>query len=150
MTLPVRRSIGQLDQWSPLREFEDLYQQVDRLVQSALGSSAGAGPWLPAADVSETDDAYVVEIELPGVKRDDVDVELNGNELVVTVELKEQERKGLLRRRTRRVGDFEYRVTLPGDLHEHGVEASLTSGVLTVRVPKAEHARSGKIEVTDG
>jgi HSP20 family protein len=82
-----------------LRKFEDLYQQVDRLVQSALGSSAGAGPWLPAADVSETDDAYVVEIELPGVKRDDVDVELNGNELVVTGELKEQERKGLLRRR---------------------------------------------------
>src|ERR1700716_4256091 len=150
MTLPVRRSIGQLDQWSPLREFEDLYQQVDRLVQSALGSSGGVGPWLPAADVSETDDAYVVEIELPGVKRDDVDVELNGNELVVTGELKEREHKGLLRRRTRRVGEFEYRVTLPGDLHEHGVEASLTNGVLTVLVPKAEHARSSKIQVTDG
>jgi HSP20 family protein len=150
MTLPVRRSIGQLDRWSPFREFEDLYQQVDRLVQTALGSSGGTGPWLPAADVSETDDAFVVDIELPGVKHEDVDVELNGNELVVTGELKERERKGLLRRRTRRVGEFEYRVILPGDLSEHGVEASLTNGVLTVRVPKAEHARPSKIHVTGG
>jgi HSP20 family protein len=150
MTLPVRRTIDQLNQWSPLREFEDLYQQVDRLVQSALSSSGGAGPWLPAADVTETDEAYVVEIELPGVKSEDVDVELNGNELLVTGELKERERKGLLRRHTRRVGEFEYRVTLPGDLREDGVEATLTNGVLTVRVPKAEHAKSTKIDITSG
>jgi HSP20 family protein len=149
MTLPARRSVGQLDQRSPLRDFEDLYLQMDRFMQAALGSGAAGELWSPPADVTETDDAYVVEIELPGVKRDDIDVELNGNELVVSGELKERERKGLLRRRTRRVGEFEYRVILPGDLHEHGVEASLTNGVLTLRVPKAEHAKAAKIKVTE-
>jgi HSP20 family protein len=132
-----------------MSDFEDLYQQMDRFVQAALGGAGGTSLWSPAADVSETDDAYVVEIELPGVKREDVDVELNGNELVVTGELKERERKGLLRRRTRKVGEFEYRVTLPGDLHDHGVEASLADGVLTVRVPKAEHAKPTKIKINE-
>jgi HSP20 family protein len=71
---------------------------------------------LPAPDIVETDSAYVIEVELPGVRREDVDVNLNGNELVVTGEVKERKREGLFRRRTRRVGEFELRVTLPGDL----------------------------------
>lgn len=150
MTLPVRRSAGQTDRWNPLREFEDLYRQVDRLAQSALGTARDGGPWLPAGDVSETGDAYLVEVELPGVRRDDVDVELYGNELVITGELKERERKGLLRRRTRRVGEFEYRVTLPGDIRADGIEASLDSGVLTVRVPKVDAAKPSKIKITGG
>jgi HSP20 family protein len=55
-----------------------------------IGSTGGDGTWIPSADVVETDDAYVIEIELPGVRREDVDVKLNGNELVVTGELKER------------------------------------------------------------
>jgi HSP20 family protein len=148
MTLPVRRSAGQADRWNPLRDFEDLFQQVDRLAWSAMGTAPDARPWLPAGDVVETDDAYLVEIELPGVRREDVDIELYGNELVVTGELKERERKGLLRRRTRRLGEFEYRVTLPGDIRADGVEASLDSGVLTVRVPKMNAAKPDKIKIT--
>lgn len=147
MTLPARRSVGQADRWNPLHDFEDLYQQVDRLAQSALGTASDGRPWLPAGDVSETDDAYVVEIELPGVRREDVDIELYGSELVITGELKERERKGLLRRRTRRVGEFEYRVTLPSDIRVDGVEASLDSGVLTVRVPKMAAAKPNKIKI---
>jgi HSP20 family protein len=150
MTLPVRRSAGQADRWNPLRDFEDLYQQVDRLARSALGTAPDGRPWLPAGDVSETEDAYLAEIELPGVRRDDVDVELYGNELVITGELKERERKGLLRRRSRRVGEFEYRVTLPGDIRADGIEASLNDGVLTVRAPKADAAMPNKIKVTGG
>lgn len=148
MTLPVRRSVGQAERWNPLREFDDLYQQVDRLAQSALGTAADDRPWLPAGDVSETDDAYMVEIDLPGVRREDVDIELYGNELVITGELKERARKGLLRRRTRRVGEFEYRVTLPGDIRVDGIEASLNRGVLTVRVPKMDVAKPNKIKIT--
>jgi HSP20 family protein len=135
--------------WRPLRGFEDIYSEFDRLVQSVVGGVGGDGAWLPAADVSETDAAYVVEIELPGVHREDVDVELDGNELVVTGEVKERKREGLLRRRTRRIGNFEYRVTLPGDLRADDVEASLAHGVLTVHVPKAQTTKSSKINVTD-
>jgi HSP20 family protein len=104
---------------------------------------------LPAADVVETDGAYVIEVELPGVRREDVDVNLNGNELVVTGEVKERKREGLFRRRTRRVGEFELRVTLPGYLRDGDIEASLAHGELTVYVPKAESTKSSKITVSE-
>ncbi len=71
---------------------------MDRLVQSVLGGSSCA--WIPAADVTEDDDADVVEIELPGVNRRRAQWQRTGGDR----ELKGRERKGLLRRRTRRVG----------------------------------------------
>jgi HSP20 family protein len=146
----MRRSTGQAERWRPFRSFDDLYSEVDRLVQSVIGSAGGDATWLPAADVTETDSAYIIEVELPGVRREDVDVELNGNELVVSGELKEREREGILRRRTRKVGEFEFRVTLPGDLRRDDVEASLAHGVLTVYVPKAgDRSRSNRIQVTE-
>ncbi|MEU5273996.1 Hsp20/alpha crystallin family protein [Streptomyces hygroscopicus] len=55
---------------------------------------------------------------------------------------------GVLRHRTRRTGQFDYRVTLPQDTDEEQVTAELTDGVLTVKVPKAEKAKSGRIEIT--
>ena len=149
MALPVRRTGATPTAWRPYRGFDDIYSEFDRLVQSLVGGAGSDGPWLPAADVSETEGAYVVEIELPGVHREDIDVELDGNELVVTGEVKETKREGLLRRRTRRVGNFEYRVTLPGDFKADGVEASLAHGVLTVQVPKAQTTKHSKIEVSE-
>ena len=144
MSLSVKSSAGQA-QWRPLREFENLFAQMDRLAQSATGD----GAWLPAADVVETDSAYVIEVELPGVRREDVDVKLNGNELVVTGEVKERKREGMFRRRTRRVGEFEFRVTLPGYLRDGDIEALLAYGVLKVYVPKAESTKSSKITVSE-
>jgi HSP20 family protein len=149
MSLPVRRSAGQADNWRPVRGFEDLYAEMDRLVQSVIGSTGGDGAWIPSADIFETDDAYDIEIELPGVRREDVDVRLNGNELVVTGELKERKREGLFRRRTRRRGEFDFRVTLPGDLRADDVEASLAYGVLRVHVPKAQRGKPSNIQVTE-
>jgi HSP20 family protein len=146
MTLSVKSSAGQA---RPFGEFDNLYAEMDRLAQSVFGGKTGQGAWLPAADIVETDSAYAIEIELPGVRREDVDVNLNGNELVVTGEVKERKREGLFRRRTRRVGEFEMRVTLPGQLREADVEASLAYGVLKVYVPKAENTKTNRITVSE-
>src|ERR1700722_17267697 len=147
MTKSVKGSAGQA-QWRPFHEFENLYAEMDRLGQSVFGGLTGDGAWLPAADVVETDSAYAIEIELPGVRREDVDVDLNGNELVVTGELKEREREGFFRHRTRRVGDFELRVTLPGQLREADVEASFAYGVLKLYIPKARNTTTNGIAVS--
>jgi HSP20 family protein len=147
MTLPVRRSPSPLSRWAPLHEFEDLYEQMGRLVQSTFGDIGET--WMPAADLSETDDAYVIEIELPGVKRQDIDVDVTGNELIVSGETKEREKVGLLRRRTRRTGNFEYRVHLPGGLDTDKIQANLEEGVLTIRVPKSERSKRRKVKVTE-
>ncbi|MDQ3763748.1 MAG: Hsp20/alpha crystallin family protein [Actinomycetota bacterium] len=136
-------------QEGPWAEFSELYEQMGRLISDVFaGLDRAAGGWRPAADVEETDDAYLVELELPGVKQDDISVELGGRELAVTGEVKERQRVGLLRSRTRRVGRFDYRLSLPTDIEEDQVSASMSNGVLTVRVPKTAKARPRKIPIT--
>ena len=153
MALPVRRtttvSPQPLQRWEPFRELEQLQDHMDRLMQG-VWSPAGDGngrAWIPVADIEETDDAWVIEAELPGVNRKDVNVEMRDSELIISGEIKEKERKGVLRRQTRKTGEFEYRVTLPGDADAEQIEANLHDGVLTVRVPKTEQAKPRRIEV---
>jgi HSP20 family protein len=105
------------------------------------------GGWSPLVDIEEKDDAYVLEAELPGVAREDVVIELVGNELAISGEVKESERTGVVRHRTRRTGRFEYRVSLPEQVDADKVEAALADGVLTVRAPKSERAQRRTIEV---
>jgi HSP20 family protein len=149
MTSPTERPSRPLTRWDPFREFEDLYTQMGRLWESAFGAGgpAATAGWAPIADLCETEDAYVAEIEVPGVRREDLTVDLSGNELTVTGVVKESEQEGVVRRRTRRSGRFEYRTTLPRDVDADQVSATLADGVLTVRVPKAEAARPRRIEI---
>jgi HSP20 family protein len=156
MTLAMRRQgAGQrpATRWTPLSELEELHQRMEQLFEGTLPVEAADGGriWVPFVDIEETEDSWLVEAELPGARPEDVNVEVHENELVVTGEIKERERHGILRRRTRRIGRFEYRVTLPGQTNPENIGADLHDGVLTIRIPKAEQARSRRIEVrSDG
>jgi HSP20 family protein len=122
--------------------------RLNQLMEGALtGVLSPDSVWVPLADIEETEDAWVVEAELPGVNKKDINVDVRDSEVVVTGEIKEKERKGLLRRRTRPVGRFEYRVVLPGEVDADAIDASLDDGVLTIRIPKAEKARPRRIEI---
>ncbi|HEX5287955.1 MAG TPA: Hsp20/alpha crystallin family protein [Streptosporangiaceae bacterium] len=140
--------------WDPFAEFEDLYQRIGQLLGGAFG---GGWPppvqgWAPPADLSETDEAYLAEVELPGVARDDISVELAGPELVISGEFTDTGKEGRALRRGRRSGRFEYRVLLPGqaDPDPDKVTAALADGVLTVTVPKAEAGKHRRIQITAG
>jgi HSP20 family protein len=142
------------DRWSPWAEFAELHERMGRLLaqfDTALAATLDRpGAWRPAADVEETDDAYHVELELPGVRHEDVSVEFGGGELSVTGEIKQKERVGLLRTRTRPVGRFDYRIQLPAEVQDDQISAALSEGVLTVRVPKTESARRRRIAINSG
>jgi HSP20 family protein len=149
--VPERRS-RLAPEWEPPSEFEQMTERMRRMLDQTFGGPGWVAPlerggWSPPVDIEETDDAYVVEAELPGVKREDINIELVGNELAITGEAKQRARKGALRRQTRRTGGFEYRVGLPEHVDPEKVEANLKEGVLSVRVPKAERAQRRKIEV---
>lgn len=101
----------------------------------------------PLADITESDESYVVDVELPGVSREDISLEVASGRLVVTGERRERQRVGLLRHRTRTTGRFRLAVSLPVDVDAEDVKAELDSGVLTVTVPKAEHARRRRIQI---
>jgi len=157
--LPVRRG-GSLSRpgsqaparWDPLAEFEDLYQRMGQLMSGAFdgGWQPMGQSWAPLADLSETQDAYLAEVELPGVARDDISVEMAGQELVISGEFSDPGQHGRALRRGRRSGRFEYRVLLPGQAEADKVTAALADGVLTVTVPKSEAGRPRRIQVTAG
>lgn len=96
MTLPVLRQPSLLGRWDPLRELDDLHDRMSQLIASAFGPAAGlpALASTPLADVTETDDAYLVEVDVPGVNREDITVEVTGNDLIIVGEHKERERAG--------------------------------------------------------
>jgi len=116
--------------------------------QLVSGFASPLASWTPPFDLEETDDAFVVEVDVPGVRKEDVSVELADRVLHVHGEIKERERTGVLRRQSRRTGEFDYSVTLPGDVDPEHVEATLDNGVLTVRAPKVAVTRSRRIEIT--
>jgi HSP20 family protein len=137
-----------MQRWDPFGEFEQLQEEMGRLMQSVWSPANGdGGAWTPFADIEESDDAWVIEAEVPGVNRNEVNVERRDDELVISGDVRERERRGHLRRRTRRTGHFEYHVTLPGATDDDKIDANLHDGILTVRVPKTEQARSRRIEV---
>lgn len=137
--------------FSPFRFFEHDRNLAD-LVETAFAGlePEPAGTWTPALTVEETDDTYIVETELPGIKRDDIKIELDESVLHVYGETTEVERKGEVRHQTRRTGKFDYRLSLPGDLDAEKVSADLADGVLTLTLAKAAPVKTRQIEINEG
>lgn len=144
-----------------MAEFDDLVSRVGSLLESTFGTAPATRgmAWSPAAtgvafaplaDFYETDDAYLIEVDLPGVRREDIDIELSDRELIISGEIRERERTGTMRQAMRRTGRFEYRALLPGEVNTEGIDATLREGVLTIKIPKAETAKPRRIEITAG
>jgi HSP20 family protein len=146
---PQQQRPAEVIRWDPFEDLEHLQQQLAQ-VFSGFPRMTGLSmdsEFTPLADVEETDDAYIIEMELAGVKKDDINIELSGRRLSVSGERKEKERQGRLRRRTRTVGRFRYEITFPGDVDDKEIEANLNEGVLTVRVLKAAAERPKQITI---
>ncbi|ABD11544.1 molecular chaperone (small heat shock protein) [Frankia casuarinae] len=157
MTLPVRRGegLGTLARWDPFREIEDAWTRMGNLLGDVIGGVEGRparllGGMVQPVDIEETEDAFVIDLDLPGVRREDISVDLRDNELFVTGEIKERERTGVLRRRSRPVGRFEHRIAVPGDIDPESVHATLADGVLTIRLAKAKRSQPKHIEISTG
>lgn len=135
--------------WDPFAELETWARRLGiRPMQWPNLMSAFDGvDFTPIADVEESDTAWTVEVELPGVKKKDVDLETRGRTIVISGERKDKERDGVLRHRRRVVGSFRYEVTLPGDFDSDAIAAKLSDGELTITIPKTETDQPHKIKV---
>jgi len=147
MTFTIRQHNDEATRPESRAELERLESQLGRLLDG-WGELASLGDaFIPLADVEEVDDAYLVDLDLPGIDKRDIEISVAGRRMTVTGERKEKERVGILRRRTRSVGRFRYEIVLPGDVDESGVNASLKDGVLNIRIPKARAEQPRRIEV---
>jgi len=129
-----------------------LRRELDEFLNRMWGGDIewlGADATSPVMDLSETDFGYRAKLDLPGVSPEDVDIQVNGNVLTITGERsEEQEEQGRTFHRTERTyGSFARSVTLPCDIVEDKVSASMDGGVLTIELPKAEEARPKKVKV---
>ncbi|HEV7932559.1 MAG TPA: Hsp20/alpha crystallin family protein [Actinomadura sp.] len=131
----------------PFADAQELLNRIGGLIEQTAGTEAER-PWVPVSEIAETDDAYVIRLELPGISPDDIDVEVRDSELCVNGEVREEE-EGSNALRVR-VGRFHYHTSLPSDVDAENVEASLDEGVLTVQIPKAQEGRGHRIEITNG
>ena len=124
-------------------------RDIDRWFDRTWGSDLG-GSWGPVVDVRETEDALVLEAELPGLRSDDVSVSVEDGVLTVAGEKKrevEEGTEGGYHFTERRYGRFERSFRLPRSLNTEDVRAEFSNGVLTITLPKAEEAKPRRIEV---
>lgn len=123
----------------------DLSDELNRL----FGTQA-AHAWSPALDVYEDKDNFVVQAELPGLKREDIEVSLHDGTLTISGERKAEQRSddAEIYRAERHVGRFQRTVGLPTTVDTDKVKAGYTDGVLTVTLPKTEEAKPKKIDVS--
>lgn len=135
---------------SPWADMNRLAREMDTLFGSGLAQSSDL--WAPAVDVEETADELILTAELPGMSRDDIEIELEDGVLTIQGEKKEERKddgtQGLLYER--RWGSFTRRFTLPRAVDSASITAKYDNGILSIRVPKAEEAKGRKIEITDG
>jgi len=138
-----------------LKPFQALREEFDQLF-GRLGADWD-GKWLtsdfsPACDLSETADAYQLRLDVPGIKPDDITVQVTGDSVRISGERKEEkeDKDKMFHRIERRSGSFCEALHLPGAVNEEKVQAEFHDGVLTVTLPKSEAARTRTVKVKTG
>lgn len=145
--------------WDPVREVNTIQSEMNRLFNtffdapSHQGSGNGAGRrWLPAMDLVESGDAYVLRADLPGVAEEDVHLELEDGVLTLSGErhAEHREQDGGAVRLERSFGSFRRQLTLPEGVDPETIAASFEQGVLEVRIPKPEERKPQKVSIRVG
>jgi HSP20 family protein len=150
-----------LVRWEPVRELTSLQTEMNRLFNTFFETPSGSGGggnggalrrWLPAMDLVETDEHFVLRADLPGLSEEDVSIELEDSVLTVAGERKaeHEEKKEGFYRVERSFGQFRRSLTLPDGVDADGITASFDKGVLEVRIPKPEERKPRRVAIQVG
>jgi HSP20 family protein len=138
---------------NPWQEMDQLTSRLGHLFTDELQVNGGSR-WLPAVNVEETADELLLTAEIPGLSREDIDIEVEHNRLTIRGEKAAERSEGEDGRKyhvwERRYGSFARSFTLPNTVRAEDIAADYQNGVLTVRMPKAPEAKSRKIQVGEG
>ena len=145
-----------LTKWHPIKELEDVSRRLSHLLsRSHIPIESGQemlemADWTPSVDVSETDTAYLIKGEIPGVKKEDVKVSIQNGVLTIAGERNiEKEEKGKkFHRIERSYGSFMRSFHVPNDADESAVKAEFKDGMLNVTLPKSTAAKHSAIEIS--
>ncbi|MBM4297497.1 MAG: Hsp20/alpha crystallin family protein [Deltaproteobacteria bacterium] len=145
----------ELVRWEPFEGLNRLHGRINDLFDESFGRarslpSATAGVWLPAVDILESKDAYLIRAELPGMKKEDFNLEVNDGTLTLSGERKaEALSSGVEYHRAERVnGKFSRSFYLPQTVKQDGIKATYRDGILEIHVPKVEEAKPRQISIS--
>ncbi|HUP42089.1 MAG TPA: Hsp20/alpha crystallin family protein, partial [Thermoanaerobaculia bacterium] len=144
-----------MTRWNPTASFVAQRDPFARLLDSFLGENpypsedVSNRTWMPAVNIRETDGAFYVEAELPGMTKDDIEITLENNMLKLSGErrFEKDTKEESYHRVERSYGSFLRTFSLPSQVSAEGVKASFKEGVLTIEIPKAEEAKPRKIAI---
>lgn len=139
------------DPWHSMRGLSELQNEMGNLLETwATPSKSLAREFQAACDLEETDTHYILSFDLPGVRENDLNIELNKNELTVSGERRYEKCDSERHFTERSYGRFARSFTLPSTIDPEKIEAHFNHGVLTVSLAKVEAAKPKKIEVKAG
>ncbi|HSI14979.1 MAG TPA: Hsp20/alpha crystallin family protein [Chthoniobacter sp.] len=148
----IRYQLPRVSNWSSSDRFSSLRDEENRLfdVSWPTRESGFSSGWTPALDVFDDKDNLVVKVELPGLKKEEINISLHEGVLTVSGERKREtgKKEGESFRSERYFGKFQRSVTLPATVDSSKVSAAYKDGVLTVELPKAEEAKPKQIAVS--
>lgn len=142
--------------WDPFQDLQSFRDEMNRAVSRWFGREEGEEPaprrWMPALDVTETQDAYHIDVEVPGLRPEDINVTVDQGVLTIQGERRSEEEKGdrSYHRIERRYGSFRRSISLPRDVDASRIQANYDNGVLRLEVPKTESSQPKRIEVKPG
>jgi len=147
----IRYQYPQLSQWPSFNRLSSLRTELDRLFDFT-GTSRDSGlfsGWTPALDVFDEKDNFVVSVELPGLKKEEINLSFQDGVLSISGERKQavENKEGQTFRSERYFGKFQRSVTLPATVDAAKISASYKDGILSVTLPKAEEAKPKQIAV---
>src|SRR6266508_2165987 len=137
---------------SPSRRAADAAHALGLHGQRQIAAQGSAPAWMPALDISERKDAYLITVELPGVQLDDVQITMEDRLLTIQGErhIANDSSEQQFHRIERRYGAFRRSITLPAHVMADAVQATVEDGVLQIVVPKMEEAKPKRIQVLPG
>jgi len=139
------------DVFDDLRSAQDDLLRITRAHGLRVGAMAGTRAWPPAVDIFESQDGYLVDVELPGVKIEDIEITVEDGLLTIQGERTfAHDQIDKTHRVERRAGPFNRSITLPSHVKTDSIDASVQDGVLMVRVPKATEMQAKRISVRPG
>jgi HSP20 family protein len=136
-----------LTQWRPFADLEDVRSRIDRMFGEM---AAGGEQWKLALDVVERGDAYVVRADIPGLKAEEVKIDVEDDVLTISAEHEEseEEKKDNYVRRERRYGSFERSLNLPKGVTVDQIEATSKDGVVEISIPKPKQEERKAVSIT--
>ena len=144
-----------LTRWDPFQDVLSLREAMNQLMEESFvrpTAAQGGQNFVPALDLSENAEGYLVEAALPGLKPEDVEVTVENNVLTIKGETRKavDDKQRNFHRVERRFGAFQRTISLPSTVKADQIQASLTNGVLRLEIPKAEEVKPRKISVNVG